>query len=417
MFPRTKWSILYFLVTIIFTIAVLVLEALIFAWFSYAFEGDECHKDNPSRLTRNPEECKNYDALRSTIPTYMALFIFAGVYQICISFWALSQKNTYQLFLLVIFAFAMLMYSGIQYDQLNDSNKIVSSTRPISDTQARSLIIAIPCIIGAESLILLFLTWQLYREYDQDIFRTMGASLKLKKALRDYLVFETIILFDIFFFVGFTLQFVIIILETKDVEFGLTIAVIPVTIIVLIGVIFCMRKEYRLVIYGFIVLCFAGLAYFLYKLIRMYTTTGAKHTQYLKSRKTLTVFAAITIAFLIITIASTIKCMMNFGKGLKDKNTLQQADTEEQAIDLGGPIQIPTDYKSSEVDSTNGWWWLFFLFFLYIYFWILFLIFFFIFIIDYGNIYDFIYNDFFLSLSHSLFFPVLYDLLLLLLFL
>ncbi|VVT45531.1 uncharacterized protein SAPINGB_P000781 [Magnusiomyces paraingens] len=330
--PRTKWSILYMLVTIIFTATILVLEALIFAWFTSGFG-----KTSIDQMSTSDRQ--EFISLKSTIPTYMALFIFAGAYQIGVAFLALSRKNTFQLLLLIVFSFAMLIYAGIQYDQIRDSYTLINSDHTLKSQQIRSIIIAIPCIIAGECVILMILSWRLYLENNKKIFQEIGASSSRKRARRDLRIFETIILFDFFFFVGFTLQFVLIILETKGVEFGLTIAVIPVTAIVLLVAVIAVYKEIRAIVYLFLVFCLAGLAYFLYKLVRIYTTKGEKHDQYIKASKTLTVFAAITIAFLIITMLMTLKCLSNFGYN-HGKSFGNMADDD---IDLGGPEPVTDD--------------------------------------------------------------------------
>ncbi len=60
----------------------------------------------------------------------------------------------------------------------------------------------------------------------------------------------------------------------------------------------------------------AALAYFVYKVVRMYANTP-RRTDYYPARKTLTVFAVITIILLLITIYVAVCCTLNFGKGLK----------------------------------------------------------------------------------------------------
>jgi uncharacterized membrane protein len=49
--------------------------------------------------------------------------------------------------------------------------------------------------------------------------------------------------FDFFFFLGFTVQFVVIVTETTDIEFSLTVAAIPVTIIILLFAAYFTRRE------------------------------------------------------------------------------------------------------------------------------------------------------------------------------
>lgn len=65
------------------------------------------------------------------------------------------------------------------------------------------------------------------------------------------------------------------------------------------------------------VVYFAGLAYFLFKLVRMYDSSPAREEDYRPARKSLTTFAVITVILLIVTITYACLCMYNFGKGLK----------------------------------------------------------------------------------------------------
>lgn len=298
------------------------MESLIFAWFQViAADKGMC--------TAGSDHCTPEQILAQTTPIYFALFLFAGVYQIIIGVWALRQRNTVQLLFLVFFAVAMLVYSAIQFDQVRDSTSYYEPSNNqsfLSGPIVERLLITVMCMTLAESFVQSFLTYKLYREFTWDIFKSYGAGMNLKNALRDYLLFESVIIFDLFFFVGFTLQFIIVVLQTKDIEFALTIAVIPITIIVLISAVQSMKREFRPGILGFIFLCFAAMAYFLFKLIRLYTATDQKRERFKRAQKTLTVFAAITLVFLILTIIASIKCMGNFGIGLKETHTQRHND-------------------------------------------------------------------------------------------
>lgn len=341
--PQTKWAAIYLASNVIFNFAIIAIEAVIFAWFQQASSAS-----GTNSCSAGDNTCTEAEILAQTIPIYLALFLFAGVYQIVISIWALNQRNTIQLLFLVFFSLAMLVYSGIQFDQIKGSNQIskFNGDSFISSDSVLDLLIAVPCIIAGECVIQCFLTYKLYKEFNWDIFKKLGAGLRLKQALRDYLFFESLIIFDIFFFVGFTLQFILLVLQTKDVEFGLTIAVIPVTIIILIAAIFSVRKEFKAGIIVFVILCFAGMAYFLFKLIRLYTAREGtpRRARFDRAHKTLTVFAAITLAFLILTIFYAIKAYMNFGLGLKDRNDRKKFvySDNETAIDM-----VPLESESA----------------------------------------------------------------------
>lgn len=67
-----------------------------------------------------------------------------------------------------------------------------------------------------------------------------------------------------------------------------------------------------------IVLYFAAMAYFLFKLVRMYDMDNpARVSDYEPARKSLTTFAVITLLLLILTIINCAWCTANFHKGLK----------------------------------------------------------------------------------------------------
>lgn len=57
------------------------------------------------------------------------------------------------------------------------------------------------------------------------------------------------------------------------------------------------------------------MAYFVFKLVRMYTPP--RMGDYSAARSSLTTFAVLTLLLLIVTISTAIACMINFGKGLK----------------------------------------------------------------------------------------------------
>lgn len=102
---------------------------------------------------------------------------------------------------------------------------------------------------------------------------------------------------------------------TSDPEFGLTIAAIPVTILILILAAFFTRRENRAGMIAIITLYFAALAYFLFKLVRIYERRT--RDKYVVASKSLTTFGVITVILIVVTITNAIACTINFGKGLK----------------------------------------------------------------------------------------------------
>lgn len=112
-----------------------------------------------------------------------------------------------------------------------------------------------------------------------------------------------------------------------DAEFGLTIAAIPVTILILFMAAWFTRRENHFGMVCTIFLYFCGLAYFIFKLARMYQPSREK--DYLPVRKSLTSFAVLTIILIILTIINACVCMANFGKGLKPHIVKRKIGGEE----------------------------------------------------------------------------------------
>jgi hypothetical protein len=133
--------------------------------------------------------------------------------------------------------------------------------------------------------------------------------------------------FDFFFFLGFTVQFLVIVNKKTDVELGLTIAAIPITIAILLLAAFFTRRENKPGMVIILLTYFGALSYFIFKLVRIYQPGYAQF--YLAVRRSLTAFAVITILLIILTIINAIICMNNFGAGLKNHLSKPSRDVEK----------------------------------------------------------------------------------------
>lgn len=91
---------------------------------------------------------------------------------------------------------------------------------------------------------------------------------------------------------------------------------IPVTIVILLLAALFVRREIKIGMMGIILLYFCALAYFFFKLVRIYQPSHAAHYQAVK--RSLTAFAVLTILLIILTIINALICMRNFGAGLRN---------------------------------------------------------------------------------------------------
>lgn len=327
-FLSSKWSRLFFITTGVQAILCLAFEAYVFGEFQTSINQN-------FNFMADAQLNSQY----KTIPTFLTLFIFGFIYEMVLVWDALRMKNTIQVIGLCVANLAFLIYTSLQIDQilsailfLQGQGAIVPKPAGQVDvwSQCRPFLIAIPCIIAATTIVMAFLAWKLYREFAWDILKQIGADYRMKKRFLAYQIYIALLKFDFFFFLGFTVQFLVIVTGKTDTEFALTIAAIPVTIAILLLAALFTRREIKVGMAGIILLYFCALAYFFFKLVRIYQPDHAP--DYQAVRRSLTAFAVLTILLIILTITNAFVCMRNFGAGLKQHlMSSQDPDPEVKA--------------------------------------------------------------------------------------
>lgn len=145
-----------------------------------------------------------------------------------------------------MFNVALLIYAAVQKQEISDA---VSHLHTVIDpavwASVQPYLVAIPCIIAGGTIAMSFVARNLYNEFAWTIYKHISADLKMKRRYLTYQIYIALLKFDFFFFLGFTIQFVVIVVEKSDVEFILTIIAIPVTIVILVMAGFFTRKESR----------------------------------------------------------------------------------------------------------------------------------------------------------------------------
>lgn len=258
----------------------------------------------------------------SRMPVYLSIFALAHVFQFVMAVDAVYARNTLQFICLTIFNALFLIYAIIQIKEIRDA--LVGATTPgVSNIPINVLTTIIPIVISVAEIAYIGLGWKIYHEFGWKVYKFLGADRRIKKMYANYQIYECLVKFDVFFWAGFSVQFIWLVLQNTDWEYYVTCAALPLSIVLLVEGHLAARHENKWMMATFMSGCVGAMVYFIYKLIKVLLYLGTD--QYRLVWKSLTVFSVIAIALLFATFVFSIIILRNFGRGLKDALTRKNA--------------------------------------------------------------------------------------------
>ncbi|EJU00837.1 hypothetical protein DACRYDRAFT_23155 [Dacryopinax primogenitus] len=298
----------------------------------------------------------NTQSAYKTLPCYFALFVLAGVFTLYITLDALWHRNIITLVGMLLFTSGLCVFSGIQIREVrialaysNCQAEHVATCMDLFNIVERFLIV-VPIIIFLALAIYGWCTMRLFGEFGWAVFHTIGADPRIKHMYRFYEVFVCLLKFDYFAVLALTMQLVILDLSTDTVEYYLTIIAIPVSLILLIGCGYSVKKEIWSIMIFSLLLMGAAMAYILYKVTRFWV--GPHASTYITTRGTLTFFSIVCVIMLGASFCIGIRCMLFFGRGLK-----QAQETAPERIKRAKLAHQASDRDAAEegfVSSSAG---------------------------------------------------------------
>ncbi|KAF8923457.1 hypothetical protein BGZ58_002933, partial [Dissophora ornata] len=258
------------------------------------------------------------------LTVYYFIFILAEVFAVGLLWDAAIHKNSLQLVAFTMFEWCMVSYSGLQiwqHDQLVKDIGIPDNVlMDLEDSNTRMILFSQLGVQVTACLGITLLTWRLYSEFGWLVFQKLGADMSLRKMLKEYRLLFTLLKLDAFFFFGYAIQ--IAALTDKHWQKGLieVAFAIPLSAVIILLGFYALRHENKVTMGGFIVCLALLIGYMTYRLVALYSTvTGEPATDpYFFSRKTMTVFAALTLFMTILALIYAIVMLYNFNKGLKE---------------------------------------------------------------------------------------------------
>jgi len=148
------------------------------------------------------------------------------------------------------------------------------------------------------------------------VYKLLGADRRIKRMFVHYQVFQCLVKFDVFFWVAFSVQFIFLALSANSVEYIVTIAALPVSLLLLIEGHLAARYENKWLMGTFMFCSCGGCFYLSYKLVKILIDRG--DSDLASVWKMLTLFSGFCIVLLLITLAWAGIVWYNFNNGLKD---------------------------------------------------------------------------------------------------
>lgn len=157
-----------------------------------------------------------------------------------------------------------MVYAVIQINEIRNS-LLPGPTGVLSDIPISVLTTVLPCVIAVAEIAYIALGWKIYQEFGWKVYKFLGADRQIKKMYAHFQIFECLLKFDVFFFVGFSVEFIFLVLQKDDWERYLTVAALPVSLILLVEGVLAARHESKWMMITFMTGCSSAMIYFVYK--------------------------------------------------------------------------------------------------------------------------------------------------------
>jgi hypothetical protein len=247
----------------------------------------------------------------------------AELFELFICIDALRLRNVMQLIAILEFHGALIVFSALQVHQTQTSlvqtpgqDCYLTCDSPGSLwKKVQPFLIVVPCILGATLVLMVATVRMLYAEFGWAVFHAIGADPRMRTMYRYYQIMICLLKFDFFCFTGITMQLLILVLSKDSAEFGLTIAAIPIVLVLLVGCGIAVQQEIKWLMSVSLTLMLAAQTYFVYKFVRLYLPSS--RSRYISTRTTLAFFLIVSSLLLLGTFIIGLRCYSDFDKGLR----------------------------------------------------------------------------------------------------
>ncbi|KAF7591071.1 hypothetical protein BBP40_002033, partial [Aspergillus hancockii] len=277
------------------------------------------------------------------VPIGMGIVVFACVYEAMLSLDAIHHKNNISLVAICVTNTCIVVYSALQYTKMRGATHSLQYAHdiynhPLADPSTdiwkwmRPAELAVPIILGLGSLTIIPAAYRLHKEYAWAIYKCIHGSADMRWRYLAYEIYLVLIRFDVFFLIGFIVQYNLVDVHYEEPEYSLTMAIIPAAILVMIFGIYCVKSELKLGM-TFVIFCFFALiAYLLSRIVILCGKTNRANTP---GKEMMLLFASVT---LVLTVPLSLRGYLT----PKDDNTTTLS------------LTLSGDFESHNCDALGG---------------------------------------------------------------
>ncbi|KAG0380142.1 hypothetical protein BGX24_009968 [Mortierella sp. AD032] len=334
------WSSIQAVVIVALEAVILRLHLIETANIKAAFDPASFALNQLTSNSTGPKE-QEIEQTTSVLSVYHIIFIIAQIFQLVLLCDAMLNKNTIQIMAIVAFNAAMVAYAGVQVKQGYDvlvrtegeftlSNTILDIFgRPGNPTPYHAsknyefAVLALMVIFASGFAVI---AYKLYKEFGWSIYKKIGADLAMRDMYKVYQIFIMILKFDIFFQLGFSAQFLSLIVlkytgtksttldrsEMKNILILHLILSVGACIILPVLAWRGLKRESKICMAAFIAGGIGTLVYNIIKLNQVFEDPA----RFIGANKFLTFFLISNLLLGVITLYLAWLCMKNFNNGL-----------------------------------------------------------------------------------------------------
>ncbi|KAJ3123449.1 hypothetical protein HK098_001889 [Nowakowskiella sp. JEL0407] len=258
----------------------------------------------------------------TAITIYHGIFILAQGFQMVLAFDAVLNSSMMQLMSTTLFNIALFGYSIISWFQADALAASVKNTVKADPTfvphRTNIYEIVVIALMGLYSALWILSSIRLYKVFGWSIFKELGADIAVRRQLTLYYVYMMLLKLDVFFFIGFIGQYLLLVLLAGGYDNLAWInggVALPLAVVLLVIAYYAIKRESNILMILTLIGLSGVMGYLVTRLVDIYVSSA----RYTGSKNSLTFFVIITILLCLATFVIAILNFRNFGKGLMDQ--------------------------------------------------------------------------------------------------